>query len=209
MQNEQYQGETRMSSPMSQTPPDPSPGVARDRHDRRRDLPYKIPFLAGLLSGILPGLGQIYVGYYQAGIVLGAVFAGIITILAGGADGLEPFFGIMVGFVWLYGIIDAARRAQAVNLALDGYGDASLPPDMALPAVGGSRTGGVILMLLGVVLVLHTGFDLEMEWLEDWWPLALIGLGGWLFYKSRREQAGMAGESGSSRGQADRDASGS
>jgi hypothetical protein len=169
-------------------PPEPAP---RDRNGRRRDLPYKVPFLAGFLSGILPGLGQVYVGYYQAGIVLGAVFAGVITLLSSGdLDGLEPFFGIMLGFTWIYGIIDAARRAQAVNLALDGHGDEPLPQNLTLPTVGGSRTGGVILVVVGSLLVLYTGFDVELAWVEDWWPLALIGLGGWLIYKSRREERG-------------------
>jgi hypothetical protein len=184
MANDQYPRDHGAAPAADHGHPGPGP--------RRRDLPYKAPALAGLLSGLLPGLGQIYVGYYQVGLILAAVFAGVITVLAGGADGLEPFFGIMVGFTWLYGIIDAVRRAQAVNLALDGFGSGPLPEDLTLPAAGGSRTGGVILMVLGLLLVLHTGFDLELRWLEDWWPLLLIGLGAWLFWRSRQEAA--AGE---------------
>ncbi len=198
MQNDQYHGERMAPQPelTREIPP-------RGRDGRRRDLPYKVPFLAGFLSGILPGLGQIYVGYYQVGMVLAATFAGVITLLSSGEiDGLEPFFGIMLGFVWLYGIIDGARRAQAVNLALDGYGEDPLPSNLTLPAVGGSRTGGIILVVLGVILVLRTGFDLRLDWLEDWWPLLLVGLGAWLLYRSRQEDSarsdrdGRGGDSG-------------
>jgi len=156
----------------------------------RRDLPYKLPWLAGFLSGLFPGIGQVYVGYYKIGITFAVVFVTLITILSnGGADGLEPFFGLSMGFTWLYGIIDAARRAQAVNRALDGYGSGEVPEDMPLPGSQGSYPGGMILIVVGAFLLIHLQFDFDMEWLEDWWPLGLIGLGGWLVWKSRQEKA--------------------
>ncbi|MDY0110966.1 MAG: DUF5668 domain-containing protein [Candidatus Krumholzibacteria bacterium] len=159
--------------------PEPAP--------RRRDLPYKVPFLAGFLSGIFPGVGQLYVGYYRQGITLGILFAGIITILAAGeVSPLEPFLGITLGFCWLYGIIDAARRAQAVNRALDGFGQEPLPEDFALPG-GGSMFGGSVLVILGVIMLLHTRFDVSLEWLEEWWPLLLVAVGGWLIWQARKD----------------------
>ncbi len=155
---------------------------------RRRDLPYKVPFLAGFLSGFFPGVGQLYVGYYRQGITLAILFAGIITLLAGGnVSPLEPFLGITLGFCWLYGIIDAARRAQAVNRHLDGFGDEPLPADYAAPE-GGSVFGGAVLVILGVVALLHTRFGLSLDWLADWWPVALIAVGAWLIRQSRKER---------------------
>lgn len=154
----------------------------------RRDLPYKMPVLAGFLSGFFPGVGQLYVGYYRDGITLAILFAGIITLLAGGdLSPLVPFFAITLGFIWLYGIIDAVRRAQAVNRYLDGCGQEPLPENLAALG-GGSLFGGAVLVVLGVITLLHTRFDVDMLWLADWWPLILIGLGAWLIWKARRDQ---------------------
>ena len=47
----------------------------------------------------------------------------------------------------------------------------------------------MILIVVGAFLLIHLQFDFDMEWLEDWWPLGLIGLGGWLVWKSRQEKA--------------------
>lgn len=162
----------------------PTPGA----QPRRRDLPYKVPFLAGFLSGFFPGIGQLYVGFYHHGIFLGMLFAGIITLLAAGdVRPLEPFLGISLGFIWLYGIIDAVRRAQAVNRHLDGYGEEPLPA--VIGGLGnGSVFGGAVLVLLGLVILLHTRFGLDMLWLADWWPLLLIGAGGWLIWQARRDR---------------------
>lgn len=163
------------------TPPPPPAG--------RRDLPYKIPFVAGFLSGFFPGIGQVYVGYYRHGITLGLLFAGTITLLAtGNVSPLEPFLGISLGFIWLYGIIDAVRRAQAVNRHLDGFGRDLLPEDLAALG-GGSIASGAVLVILGLIILAHTRFDMDLQWLADWWPVALILAGGWLIWKARRERA--------------------
>jgi hypothetical protein len=155
---------------------------------RRRDLPYKIPFLAGFLSGFFPGLGQLYVGYYRQGITLAILFAGIITLLANGQlKGLEPFLGITLGFVWLYGIIDGAHRAQSVNRHLDGFGEEPLPAGSELPG-GGSVFGGAVLVILGLIILLHTRFDMSLQWLADWWPVLMIGGGVWLIWQARRDR---------------------
>ncbi|MBD3220409.1 hypothetical protein GF314_04130 [bacterium] len=182
MQNEQNDQQQPMTPPPAVNPP-PSGGV-RDR----RDMPYKLPWLAGFLSGIFPGIGQVYVGYYRQGIVLGLIFITIITVLASGdIDDLEPMFGMALGFVWIYNIIDAARRAQIVNRMLDGYGPDALPEDVPLPGAGGSRAGGWILIALGVLIFANLNFGLSLEWLENVWPLGLIALGGWLVWKARED----------------------
>jgi hypothetical protein len=155
---------------------------------RRRELPYKVPVLAGFLSGFFPGIGQLYVGYYRDGIFLGMLFAGIITLLASGdVTPLEPFLGISLGFIWLYGIIDAVRRAQAVNRHLDGHGHEPRPAEIGGLA-SGSVFGGSVLVLLGLVILLHTRLGVDMLWLADWWPLILVGVGGWLIWQARRDR---------------------
>jgi hypothetical protein len=154
---------------------------------RRRDLPYKIPTLAGVLSGLMPGLGQVYVGYFQLGITIGLIFAGCITVLSSGAaEGIEPLFGISLAFTYLFGIVDAARRATMYNRYLEGLGGEDVLPELASLGWGGSRAGGILLILVGLLLSAKTMLDIDMEWLSDVWPLGLIGLGVWLFLKARR-----------------------
>jgi len=154
-----------------------------------RNLPYKVPALAGFLCGIMPGLGHVYVGYFQIGVTVALVIAGCITALTMGVhDGLEPLFGLTIAFTYLFGIVDAVRRASMYNRHLEGLGADAAPPEIVGPGWGGSRAGGIALIVLGGFLTLETMFDIELEWLADVWPLGLIGLGAWLFFKARRNQ---------------------
>src|SRR2546426_12676916 len=73
---------------------------------RLRDTRSKSPALAAVLS-MMPGLGQVYVGYYQRGFVHAAVVATLVTILASGTlDRLNPLLALFMSFFWLYNIID-------------------------------------------------------------------------------------------------------
>ncbi|MFO7655044.1 MAG: DUF5668 domain-containing protein [Candidatus Krumholzibacteriia bacterium] len=150
---------------------------------RREDLPYKVPQLAAFLS-LMPGLGQVYVGYYQQAFLHIATVAAIIALLASGdIPGLQPFFGLFLAFFWLFNMIDAARRASAYNRLLDGLAPEELPEHIALPAGGASRAWGVGLIVAGSILFLHTRFDVSLEWLQEWWPLGAVALGVYLLVK--------------------------
>ena len=50
-----------------------------------------------------------------------------------------------------------------------------------------------MLVLLGVLIFLNRNFDFSLEWLADWWPLGVIGLGVWLIVKARRGRREEAG----------------
>ncbi len=83
------------------------------------ELPFKSPPMAGLLSGIIPGLGQLYVGRPRDGItafLVNALFIGA-TVQAFGKD--QDFLGVMLGFVelgWYAGnIYNAANSAHKYN----------------------------------------------------------------------------------------------
>ena len=82
----------------------------------------KSPFLAGLLS-LMPGIGQIYVGYYALGFIHIAVFVTTIFLLVRMSinpfSALSPALGVFLGFFVVYNIVDATRRAVLYNLALD------------------------------------------------------------------------------------------
>jgi hypothetical protein len=160
------------------------PPVGAGRRDFYDDPRRKSPVLALVLS-LMPGLGQVYVGYYQQGFTNVLVAASIIAVLSSNlAGGAEPLFGIFLAFFWLYNVVDAWRRATFYNNALAGIGPATLPEDFTAPGSRGTLAGGAALMLVGAIALSHTLFGLPLDWLQKWWPLALIGVGGWLIYPS-------------------------
>lgn len=149
----------------------------------------KSPALATVLS-LMPGLGQIYVGYYQQGFLFILAVATCISILEGGPGrGAEPFFGLFLSFLWIFNMIDANRRAQHYNLVLQGLPGEEVPESFKVPGAGGSIFTGVLLIAVGFLLFLDVKFGVSLEWVEDWWPLALVGFGVWLVVKSRRRGA--------------------
>ena len=60
----------------------PRPHAYADRRAFLDDPRRKSPWLAAILSA-MPGLGQIYVGYYQQGFINALVVGGLIAIIAG------------------------------------------------------------------------------------------------------------------------------
>jgi hypothetical protein len=136
----------------------------------------------------MPGLGQVYVGYYQRGFVFLAVVAGTIALLSSGVarGGLEVLAGLFLAFFWIFNMIDASRCAQIYNLAVAGATDEELRQSLQLPGTGGGTLIGWILVALGGLLLLNTLFDFDMSWLEDVWPAGLMLLGGYLIWSGRR-----------------------
>ncbi|MEE8246041.1 MAG: hypothetical protein V3S87_02130, partial [Alphaproteobacteria bacterium] len=113
------------------TPAPPAQALAPAVNDPRR----KKPFLASFLS-IMPGLGQVYVGYYKRGFINAIVVAVLVTLLASGdLDSLIPLVAIFLGFFWLYHLVDAGRRAALYNQALAGGGEIELPEDFQAPGL--------------------------------------------------------------------------
>jgi len=148
----------------------------------------KSPFLAGLLS-VMPGLGQVYTGYYQRGFVHALVVASLMALLAAQDDSpLIPLGVMFLIFFWLYNIIDASRRASLYNQALAGVADIELPEDFKVPGFRGSILGGLVIAAAGVVLLLNTRFGVSLDWLEEWWPAALILFGGYLVWKAWQDR---------------------
>ncbi len=171
-------------------PAPPAPALAPAVNDPRR----KKPFLASVLS-IMPGLGQVYVGYYKRGFIHAITVALLITFLAAGIIALAPLVGLFLAFFWLYNIVDAGRRASLYNQALAGGTAVELPEDFKAPSLGGSIAGGAALIVIGLILLSHTLFGASLEWLENWWPVAVIGFGGYLVFKAMQEKSGGDTES--------------
>lgn len=148
-------------------------------HDPRQ----KSPFIASVLS-LCPGLGQVYVGYYAQGFTNILVVVSLIFLLNLDMEELQPALGFFLAFYWLYNLVDASRRASFYNQALAGYDSAKLPDELTLPDRSGSLLGGVLLVVFGIIAFAHTMFGISAEWVRDWWPLALVAIGGYLIFRS-------------------------
>jgi hypothetical protein len=150
----------------------------------------KSPALAALLS-LMPGLGQVYIGYYQHGFINVVVVGGIIALLSSDRlwGGMAVLAGFFLAFFWMYNIIDAARKASLYNQMLSGLGPTQLPEDVQTPNTRGSLIGGLVLIVFGILMFLNTKFAYSLDWLEDWWPIALVLAGAYLIYLWTRERA--------------------
>ena len=196
-------GRVRPAPGRGADPPRPAPRPAPPPRDWQRaasvafDPRTKSPALACFLS-LMPGLGQIYVGYYQRGFIHAISFGGLIALLATLADReftpLAPMAGIFLAFFYLYNVIDAGRRAALYNQALQGGSPIPLPADMESPSPRGSLIGGAMLVVGGLVLLGHTRFSLSIDWVHEWWPIFPMMIGLWLIYKNfesrRQEESG-------------------
>ncbi len=141
--------------------------------------------LATLLS-LFPGLGQVYVGYYQVGFSFALTVITIIAMLNSDfGRGKEPFLGTFMAFFWIFNMLDANRRAQHYNRCMAGLQGDEVPDDFKTAGGVGSVPVGAILVLVGVLFILDLNFGVSLDWLENWWPLAIVGFGGWLIHKGR------------------------
>jgi TM2 domain-containing membrane protein YozV len=143
----------------------------------------KSPFFATFLS-LMPGLGQVYVGYYRRGFIHAIVVSILIELLSTDLGPLTPLAAVFLAFFWLYNLVDAGRRALLYNEVLAGRSGIELPEDFKTPALQGSIPGGLAILAAGGVLLSHTRFGLPLDWLNEWWPVALIVFGIYLVARS-------------------------
>lgn len=163
---------------------------------RVNDPRRKSAFLAGFLS-LLPGLGQVYVGYYRQGFLNIVIAGSVFSFLAStqGSTPLTPLGVLFLIFFEFYNVIDGARRASLYNLALEGVEEIDLPDRLTDQPITlqGSFVFGGLLMLFGLVALSNTLFGFSLQWLENWWPIAPLALGAYLFYKAYAESQRQSG----------------
>ncbi|MCZ6832282.1 MAG: hypothetical protein O7F11_00910 [Acidobacteria bacterium] len=185
--------------PPSQAPPAADRGW-QDHRGRRHDHVtshfnprHKSPALTSVLS-LVPGLGQIYLGYYLRGFAHLGVVATTIAFLGAGniPDFMYPLLGIFLPFFWLYNIVDAGRRAAYYNMVMEGSDPEGLQPEFDMPQRGGSMIWGLALIIGGLFLLIHIQFGFSLEWLETWWPIIPVFIGIYLFMKGLRERSESA-----------------
>jgi hypothetical protein len=145
------------------------------------------PAVAGILAGFFPiGVGAVYTGQYAKGLS----HLVIMVLLILGVSSNLPWYvitvlGILIGFFYIYQIIDAVRSAKAIQMG------EPAPDPFGLAATFGAGekfegtkvpAGAAVLIGLGVIFLLHTAGLFEFG-LDRFWPLILIFLGVWLFAK--------------------------
>jgi hypothetical protein len=159
-------------TPPAAPPPAPSPTLP---------IPRRSAGLALVLS-FFPGLGHLYLGLYQRGLTIFLSFAAAIWLASHTGE-----LGILIAFVWFFGVIDAYRQAQFMNAGmLPQSGLAS--PDVAPKRQGGSLGFGVFLTALGILLLYNQFYPIDFSFLYDWWPLILVGFGVYIIAKYALEQ---------------------
>lgn len=156
----------------------------------------KIPFVAGLLSFPLCGLGQVYNGLLGRALFqfVGLVMLGWSIGQVGGAgeDLLLPF--VLAYMVWV--VVDAVRTAKDINKLgrVPDPDEAAAMGRGAIPGLDrGSKPMGVALMAIGGLLLLsNLGMSRMLtQLIEGIWPLALLLGGIWLVRRSREERRAM------------------
>ena len=156
-----------------------APGMWEPSQRQAFDPRRKSPFLATAIS-IIPGVGQIYIGYYVRGFLTAAVFLVLVMASAETNSNLGPALGMTAVFVWVFNLIDAGRMAALYNHAAAGSDTIEMPSDLKLPKLGGSIMGGVLLLLFGGIALSNTAFGYPLDWLERWWPVFPAALGLYL-----------------------------
>ena len=157
---------------------------------RSTDPRRKSPQGAAMLS-MLPGLGQVYVGYYKRGFMNILIAGSVFSVLQATAESNPPYMPLGIFFLIffeLYNMIDAFRRATLYNLSLDGIEQITMPDDITDSSINGSFLGGGALVIFGLIALTNTAFGFSLEWLEQWWPVIPLGFGGYLVYKAYLER---------------------
>ena len=153
------------------------------------------PTVAGILAGFFPfGVGAVYCSQYAKGLAHLLIFALLIfgTDHAGKWDFL---FGLGIAFFIVYQIIDAVRTAKALQAGQPAPDPMGLGQTFSMGEKfdsGKVPVGAVVLIGLGVLFLLHTMGIMEYGF-ERFWPLILIFLGGWMFYRNYERSRRICG----------------
>lgn len=151
--------------------------------------PPKSPALAGILAFFFPfGVGAFYNRQYAKGMVYLVIFAGLVTMQTTGMG--QPFWGLILAGFYFYQIIESAQDAKRINrMALEGE-DFEDDKFQQFPEVmkSGSIFWGGVLIALGIVFLLANFEVIDYDFIWNFWPVAVIGIGGKFIYDYYRGQ---------------------
>ncbi|MEM6792752.1 MAG: hypothetical protein AAF725_02140 [Acidobacteriota bacterium] len=168
-------------------PPPPPPSYAAPAPPPARYQ--RSPFIAGMLSLFLPGMGNVYNGLAQRGLINFAIAVSLFFSAQASSNGIE--LALLVPsmiFVWIFSVVDSVRQATLINY---GVTEADLPVEnRAGRGSGGNIAAGAVLLFVGFYGLLEA-FGIDLSRLFDFWFLVPIGLGAWLVssgLRSRRSE---------------------
>ncbi|WP_258313545.1 hypothetical protein [Paenibacillus sp. tmac-D7] len=162
--------------------------------------PRKNKWISGILSFLIPGTGQLYLGLMQRGLGIMVLFMldifAIVYFSIGVSIPLIVLFSLLLPVVYFYNIFDALQQTDRVN-GWGGPGDLQgqtgfdpLTSAVEKPSTkwGKGNNFGYLLIMAGVILFLAAG---KPAWLDSvfdflgstFGALILIGIGLALFFK--------------------------
>jgi len=141
--------------------------------------PLKAPWVALLLSLLMPGLGQVYNGQLSKAIFFFFAFSGSIYLIT---EGHPLPFGVFLPFIIFSNMIDAFRSATLINAR--GTVKAEEEDDIESPG------WGIGLAVIGLLILLNNLGWLRLSALVPYWPLLLITAGLVLLRRSLQRKAG-------------------
>jgi len=141
--------------------------------------PPKSGAAAGILSGIFPGIGQIYNGQYGKGILFVVIFIGLITMQPHRG---QPFQALLLAAFYIFQVIEAVQAAREINrlAPVENGGEAAAPataPAPAAPVRSGSIFWGAALMAIGGVFLLGNFEIIDYDRIFQFWPVLVIVIG--------------------------------
>ena len=140
------------------------------------------PVLAAIL-GFVPGLGGVYNGQYVKGILHVVIWGTLMSINVSETTGdLRGLFIPLLVLFWLYMPIEAYRTARLLERGQPVHEFSGLL--VVFQTSRPSPAGGVALIVLGVLFLLHTLGYWRLGDLIRFWPVLLIGLGVYMLYRS-------------------------
>ncbi len=134
------------------------------------------PFVAVLLSFIVPGLGAAYNGQTSKALVHFTIFASFFQ-MATVTDG-TVFFVLGVIGTWLFAAVDAARTAQLIRAGLAPNAESDA---IARRLYGNPLAWAVLLIALGTIFLLHTIFNIRLP-VRQFLPVVLVVLGAYMLF---------------------------
>ncbi|MGA9542179.1 MAG: B-box zinc finger protein [Candidatus Sulfotelmatobacter sp.] len=144
------------------------------------------PAVAGILAGFFPfGVGAVYCSQYAKGLAHLLIFVMLIFGLDHGGS-WDWLFGICMAFFYVYQIIDAVRTARALQEGQPAPDPMGLGQTFSMGEkfdAGKVPVGAIVLIGLGLLFLLNTMRIFETG-LDRLWPLILVFLGGWMFYRN-------------------------
>ena len=144
------------------------------------------PAVAGILAGFFPfGVGAVYCSQYAKGLAHLLIFA-LLIFASDHAGSWDWIFGIGIAFFYVYQIIDAVRTARALQEGQPAPDPLGLSQTFGMGEKFDANkvpVGAIILIGLGVLFLLHTMGFWEFGF-ERFWPLLLVFLGAWMFYRN-------------------------